>query len=450
MRGLILPASGVSGFEWSWAERKSRNTLLLVLGLALATLNLPAGAATGRAVSLNAVATAARTGHGSEVERLCGITQVVGYLADDATRDVILIGRVDPSRAPLYLDDFAVALRNVRLTYARVQGRTRYYSPPGCSIDPDPNVLRQLQLVGIRMRADSEAGAESALDEWAQIGRRPQNVRVMGVPFDSRFAGVMVDADYYMKRLTNGSVKLDIPGFLSLSEMTANSVRKELVEGRESSMPAHTLNRFWFSPGESTYEEEGGVTKLKSCRVKLLTEEEFLTEHGRVAGLGRPSPLAARFAQDFSSHYDQIAAARPIYADLEGLFRFVAVARLLKESGASSAGLVYLLRSHKVRTVPVNRQVLGLTNVTRVEESIQAGSGTTTVGVILQSCGGVSMDVRPRRVGHAVKGAAKQTAKRPSSAAARRAPSGLKKTVLSARGTPGALSWDFPLDPGSH
>ncbi len=415
------------------------------MAVLLALSQLAAGA-TGRAVSLNAAATAAKAGKLGEVGRLCGITQAVGFLKDDAQRDVILIGRADASLPALHLDDFAVALRNVWLTHARVQGRTRYYSAPGCSIDPDPEVLRKLQLVGTKMLNDPEGGARSALDEWEEIGRRPQNVRVMGVPFYSRFARVMVDADYYMKRLTNGSVTLGIPGFLSLSEMTADSVRKELAEGRESSRPAHSLNRFWFSPGESAYDEEGGVTRLTSCRVKLLTEEEFLTEHGRVAGMGRPSPLAAKFAQDFSSHYDQIAAARPIYRELEGLFRFVAVVRLMRERRASSPGLVYLLRSHKVETVPVSRQVLGLTNVTRVEESFETDTGDAIVSVILQSCGGVNMDVRPRRVGRAMQSGAKPTARRPGSTAPRRPPSGLKKTVLSARESPGAISWDFDLD----
>ena len=422
---------------------------------------LPGHAATGRALSLNAAAAAAKRGSAGEIERLCGITEVVGYVEDEAARDVILIGRADPSLPALHLDDFAVALRNVWLKYARVEGHTRYYSPPGCSIDPDPEVLRRLGLVGNTMRGDPEAGAESAADEWSRIGRSPQKVRVMGVPFDSRFARVMVEADYYMKRLTNGSVKLDIPGFVSLEEITARSIRKELAEGRELSTPPHTLNRFWFSPGECTYEQDRGAVRLTTCRVKLLTEEEFLTEHGGVAGMGRPSPSAAQFARDFSSHYDQIAAARPIYRELEGLFRFVAVGRLLRESRVSCAGLAHLLQSHKVSTVPVSRQVLGLTNVSRIEETIETSHATVTRSVLLLSCGGVNMDVRPKRVGWATPGPGRRAARTgagvthpgPSrtggSGGAARTGTGLselRNKVLSARRSTGAVSWDFQLD----
>jgi hypothetical protein len=42
---------------------------------------------------------------------------------------------------------------------------------------------------------------------------------------------------------------------------------------------------------------------LRTCRVKLLTEEEFLTSCGQVQGLGRPSPLAQQFAEGFTLHY---------------------------------------------------------------------------------------------------------------------------------------------------
>ena len=387
-------------------------------------------------------------GQAGEAERLCGITQVTGYLTDDETRDVIVIGRVDPSLPPLHLDDLAIALRNVWLTYARTEGRTRYYSPPGCSIDPNPENLRELQRVGTNMHDSATSDKmDSALDQWSKIGRRPQSVRVMGVPFDSRFAKVMVDADYYMKRLVNGSVALGISGFQSLGEMTAEVVRQELAKGSEtSSIPEHSLNRFWFSPGESTYEEDDGVITLKSCRVKLLTEEEFVTEHGRVAGFGRPSSLAAKFARGFTDHYDQIAAARPIYKELEGLFRLVALARLMDDGHASSGGLTYLLKSHRVATAPVSRQVLGLTNLRRIVETKDTASGKATISVVLQSCGGVSMDVRPKRVGRPARPKTTTASKHTASAVPHRPSPSLKKTVLAAREAPGKLSWDFPLD----
>ncbi len=414
----------------------------------------PCEAATRRAVSLNALAPALKAGDSAQARNLCGITKVTGYLTDPSAKDVIVVGEVDPSLPALHADDLAVALRNAWLFYAKIQGRVRYYSAPGCSIDPDPAVLRELQGVMNRV-PDSEDpdAAKASFEEWESIGRRPQRVRVMGVPFDSRFARVMVDADYYMKRLVNGSVNLGIDGFESLSDMNIRSMKQALAEGKWDSVPKNTLSRFWFSPGEATYSEDDGVVLLESCSVKLLTEEEFLTEHGQVAGMGRPNPMAAVFAKSFTTRYSGIAAARPIYKELEGLFRLVGLARLMKDAGARCKGLDYLLKSHPVAVVPVSRAVNGLTNVREIRETRDTPDGTAVSRMWLTSCGGVSMDVRPKRVKPAARTATSApAARKPVSASgspprtarvtASRAPS-LKKTILSARKSPGALSWDF-------
>jgi len=432
---------------------------VLLWALACAT----ASATTGRAVSVNALAKALKTGS-AQAQSLCGITRVTGYLSDSAAKDVILIGEVDHSLPRLNANDFVVALRNAWLLYARTEGRVRYYSAPGCSIDPDPAVLRELQSLNSEQLASNDPDSKKTYaDRWHSIGKRPQRVRVMGVPFDSRFARVMVDADYYMKRLVNGSVELGIRGFESLSSMNVRAARSAIASGKWDSMPKHTMSRFWFSPGESTYSEEDGVTLLESCSVRLLTEEEFLNSQGGVSGMGRPNPMAAQFARGFTTSYDAIASARPIYRELQGLFRFVALARLMKDAKAASKGLGYLLRSHRVPTTPVSRAVNGLTNVSEVSESTDTTEGTTVSTVWLTSCGGVSMDVRPKRVRRAatvsvtrsVEGASSGPgAKTPkpavlSGSASRKsarpsAPVSLKKSILGARKTVGELSWDFP------
>lgn len=430
--------------------------IALLAALALVPLGA-AQAATGRAVSLNALATACKSGQGASVARLCGITEVRGFLVDDASGDVIVIGKVDPALPALQLDDFAVALRNVWGVYAKTRGRVRYYSAPGCSIDPDPNVIQELQNIGDRMRAGGPGNRMEDIEaDWSRAGRSPQNVRVMGVPFDSRFAKVMVDADYYMKRLVNGTVQLDIPGFVSLSDLKADEAREELKRGGKFTDPGQSLNRFWFSPGETTYEEDGGVVSLRSCRVTLLTEAEFLTSHGQIAGMGRPDPLAGKFAHSFGAYYDDIAHERPIYNELQGLFRFVALARMMKDNGARCKGLVYLLKSHHVGISPVSRQVLGLTNVNRVTEERETADGKASLVIVMQSCGGVSMDVRPKKIAPPCRPTPAKivtTGKRPSTVAVSkpapapvRRQTTLKRTVLTARKSPKTVAWDFPLD----
>lgn len=414
---------------------------------------ISAHAATGRAVSLRAMQSAIKTGSSSEARHLCGITRVSGYLIDPKSKDIILIGEVNPSLPQLQLDDFVVALRSAWMLYTTRRGHTLYYSAPGCSIDPNPKVLRQLQEVGDRLgRSENTDESQKCLDDWVAIGKSPQSVRVMGVPFDTRFAKVMVDADYYMKRLVNGSVELGIPGFKSLSDMSADETKAQIIKNASALIPSQSMSRFWFSPGESTYTEEDGVVMLRSCAVQLLTEEEFLSRQGEIAGYGRPDPLAGKFAKSFSVKYDSIANARSIYKELEGLFRFVALAKLIKQEKGAGTSVSYLLKSYRVQNVPVNRTLPGLTNIKRVDEEIKSEDGSATVSVVEPTCGGVSMDVRPKRIRTTRTAAVKPYSKTASKATGRStvktasAPkSTLKHKVLAARKSPASLSWDFEL-----
>lgn len=418
-----------------------------------------------RAVSLSAISAAMRSGQmTAQAASLCGITRVAGYVVDEKSRDVVLVGKVDPSLPALHLDDFVVALRSTWMVYSRVSGRTRYYSDPGCSIDPDPRVLAQLRDVRFQdVDYSKPDDYKAAADRWRAVGSQPQKVRVVGVPFDSRFAKVMVDADYYMKRLVNGSVSLGINGFESLSDKYMNTRRARIRSGAADDGRT-SINRFWFSPGDVTYEDREGLVALTSCPVRLLTEEEFLNAQGSVSGMGRPDAQAGAFAQSFTQHYGEIATLRPIYRELQGLFAFVGIARLMKDDrcdATSPDAFRYLLNKYKVAIVPVSRAVKGLTDVRRVDEVTDTQNGRSTLTLTQSTCGGVSMSVRPRRVGPTAPKrtvAAAPGARIPSgrpgkigkTSAATKAvsaprPSGLKRAVLSSRKSPGALSWDVPV-----
>lgn len=436
----------------------SRMVAAAFLAALIISAPLRAAEPKGRAVSLNALAASMKGGGSADAEALCGVTSVLGYIIDPASRDVVLIGKVDPHEPALHVDDLTVAIRNVWGVYDKVQGRVRYYAAPGCSIDPDPKVLRELdEITKPQLDTADEGARKDFTDRWKEIGSRPQRVRVMGVPFDSRFSKVMVDADYYMKRLVNGSVSLGIDGFESLTQTQTRLAMQAFKDGKPEAVRTNSISRFWFSPRSATFEEKNGAVLLRDCSVKLLTEEEFLTSHNVVAGLGRPHPLAAGFAGQFTDKYSDIAAARPIYTQLQSLFRFVALARLLKDdpSGASSTnGIKYLLKYHRVQCVPVSRAVNGLADVCFLSEKVDISDGTTTTFGIVQSfCGGVCMDVRPKRIGSPAKPrrAATYTPRpepsRPSAPRTVKAPKApeTRNVVLRARKSSKQVSWDISL-----
>jgi len=421
-----------------------RSLLPAAIIVVLAFITLSAHAAQGRAVSLKMLEKVLKDGTSKAAHTLCGVTRISGYVVDAKSKDIILVGKVDPSYPALQVDDFVIALRAANRLYARREGNVRYYTPPGCSIDPDPKTIRQFQQAKAG-RGSSEADRRALAAEIEDIGRQPQTVRVLGVPFDTHFAKVMVDADYYMKRLSNGSVDLGIPGFVSMTSMRVEETREEFRTGVQSSQPSSLLNRFWFCPGECTYDEADGFVLLKDCRVKLLTEEEFLTARGEVRGLGRPSSYASRFAVGFTSHYQEIAEVRPIYRELESLFRFSAIANLMRDTNAASKSgndLSYLLSGHKVNNVPVSRALPGQTRVTELVDERKTDYARSIRYVTLMSCGGVDMDVHPRKVsaGTTIHGGSGS-----GGSAVKVRTASIGKVVLASRKSSGAVYWDYSL-----
>jgi len=65
------------------------------------------------------------------------------------------------------------------------------------------------------------------------------------------------------------------------------------------------------------------------CPVKLLTEEIYSSK-GSLFGVGGQNSLAAEFANKFTSVYEQVSQNRPIFVELENLFRFVALTNIIK------------------------------------------------------------------------------------------------------------------------
>ena len=364
--------------------------------------------------------------------KLCGLTRIEGYVLDEANNDLLVFGQGDPKSPPLYTENFVVALRNAWLKYVELKGNTRYYSDPGCSIDPDPNLMRQLAEIRNKVFSHSTSGgAEDELERWHAICGQPQTVSVQGIPFNTRFARIMVDADYYAKRLVDGSVSLDIDGFTSLTDMTLDSLKRDILSNKPTSVSASFMNRFEFYPGENKYKYDEGIVLIDKCPVVIQTEEQYLTRSNKIAGTGKPDRLAETFAQAFSVRYSEIARQRPIYSELEGLFRFVALAKIMKYNGVEKEiNLDYLLDLAHVLRVSVDSTVPGISHVKEFQHRWDYADSYETLDLWLPSCGGVTIriDVAPEDF---VKGRKGELAK-------------LRESIVKLRPSRDALFWDVP------
>ena len=321
---------------------------------------------------------------------LYDLTSIDGFLIDADTRDIVLVGHRDPDGVPLVLDDFVVMLRNALNHYARREGNTIYYTAPGVSLDPRPEVIARLQELSA-----APGGLDAYVEEWPKFCQTPQDVRILGLPA-SRAAAVMLDADYRMKRFVNGQVSPDLPDYASLSDLTLEAARIAALSG-EQSAPIGGLTRFWFAAGTHEVGVDDGVYMLETANVILLDEAELLTGKGEIVAAAETNPLAREFTCAFSRNYRTIAALpdHRVYADLEAIFRWGALARLLVDENAfARAGYRpdRLIDDFAVAEPEMPPTLDGISNIRRWPTPDDPEYSTQPVRLALPSCGGVTVD----------------------------------------------------------
>lgn len=323
---------------------------------------------------------------------LGGIDRLRGFVIDEDNDDVILFGDTRPAAVPLRTEDLVVALRNTFHRYARREGDTLIYSPPRCSIDPDPAVFERLEAMMAEASGIGDGGDRARLDAWVKSCRAPQDVAVYGIPRTSRFAEVMVQADYRLKRLVDGTLTPHQTSLESLTDIVTDSLRERIrTTGGPVELRYEPVNRFWFEPGEIVYTMDEGIVELSRLRVVLETEAEHL-EEGTLQGRQRADPSARRFADELTAKLPELAEEYPLFGALEALFRHTAVTTALKRQGVEETVLEELLDRFPVSEVSVPETLPGRPALAEFEEPV---ADSAVLRVTLPSCGGVSIDIDP-------------------------------------------------------
>lgn len=257
-----------------------------------------------------------------EILFLGGLERITHVFVDPERHDIVLAGPADAavvdaagnvvatgSRRPLLqLEDLIVALRAI--DGARDGGMR-------CSIDPAPEGVARLRqfLAGQRTIGEPE-GTLQRMEEL--LG--PQRVTVGGVPADSRFARVLVAADYRLKRLGMGLDESGIPGLSSYVAMLP-----------PNAPAAATLPRFWL---EASYDPiardpDELAWQITGRKITCLTETDLFGADGPQRGAGAADPVARRWCAAFSERYDDLAAKQPVFAELVNCVDLAVVAALI-------------------------------------------------------------------------------------------------------------------------
>jgi len=314
------------------------------------------------------------------IETLAGISWVEGYVIDEKNNDVILFGRSIPDRQPLHLDDLVVNLRNV----------WNHDEQPYCSLDPQSqDILNFNRLVSQTTQFNSIEQIRRFYGQVRQIWG-PQIVVVGGVPFNSRHAHTMIDADYYMKKLSQGLEEFPgIPSCLDL--MIQNDDKSQL-----SSM---SMSRFWFHIAEEnpTFQESDDIVLVENCFVTLLTEKQRATIDGSLYDSGEEDQISETFAKMMSDKFQLAATEVRYFADLENLYRLSALLRAMHLRMAvkkADLNINFLLKHYSYcEETKMDPTYPGLTNKKEITKRSQDANYFYEYYLFPMVCGGVSMEM---------------------------------------------------------
>lgn len=191
----------------------------------------------------------------------------------------------------------------------------------GCSIDPTEQGLAEMQ----RFLHHTGSYATPAQTQFIVNGLRTslgmQEISVNGVPPDTHFAQVLVEADYRMKLIGIG---LEQPPIRMVSFV-------ERVN--PAAVSRNALFRWYFVPDYNCVRrsKDGLGMELVGDGVKLVGEDELVTADGQRSAAGRASTASQMFTTSFTKKYPELAKYSPVYAELRNLVDLVVAAAHIQE-----------------------------------------------------------------------------------------------------------------------
>lgn len=327
------------------------------------------------------------------VQNMCGLNTIEGYYIDRKNRDLLIFGKVDPRMPPLLLDDFIIALRCAWKKYAD----KNVFTPPGCSIDPSVRTMKRLDAMEKQiLAAGSMAEWQAHKEAYQTACAQRQTVRVVGMPFHTHFASVLVKADYDMKRIVSGADPIDIPGVADLYSLSSYTARQAVLSKNTRIQPTGRLSRFWFKPSQYQFLEQRDWVMLDKCEISLLTEEQYLTEDEVVRSSGRADAHAEKVADGITTYYTYIAQKRHIFRQLKELMRMYIVLEAMYVKDAHQDGglsLDYFLDAYRVPKYFVSSSLLGQSRYITEQYEHDAFDETTQSMFVFPMCGGINFEV---------------------------------------------------------
>ena len=308
----------------------------------------------------------------SEVLYMAGLQRIEYLIVEPETNDIILAGPGEgfklndqgvvvgaTSGTPVVqLEDFLCAMRSAEAA--------RTGQGISVSIDPTQQGIQRLQQLFTGLKKNRQ-NFDPSMKPKVEQAMGQQNIRLTGVPSDSRFSQVLVAADYKMKRLAMGLEPAQIDNFPSFME-----IAKKAKASRISAAP-----RFWM---ECSYQpvaksEDGNVWQIRGSGVKTLTEEEKFDSQGNKSGKAtKPNRFAKQWAQAMTERFEELAAAEPAFRELRNVMDISVIAAIIKSQGLiEKVGLeipsILGTENHKIPSYSVPKVIPAQCSFVRISDS---------------------------------------------------------------------------------
>ncbi len=221
------------------------------------------------------------------------------------------VGEVS-GRPTLQLDDLVALLR----TFSQ-SGSRRFL----CSIDPRPEGMKAITEY-VEKTSGRGVSNVPAYTRTLQKKLGMQDVRLDGIPADSRVARVIVEADYRMKMIGIG--KLDgVEGIESFFDLLP-----QVLDKAPNKIDAL---RWWMTMKYDAilHNTERTAFEFQGSSVLCLSENELVTAQGQRVATGDAEPVNRLFAEKFTANYEKLAARDLVFADLQNVFDLALVAALI-------------------------------------------------------------------------------------------------------------------------
>ncbi len=261
-----------------------------------------------------------------EMRYLAGLQRIEYVLVYPDQQDIVLAGPAEPwvvredasvvgahsGQPTLLLEDLMIAMQSVEL--ARQAGIS-------CSIEPTAEGRQRLNAL-LRRAQRNRTQDPRVLEPAMREAFGPQTVKLTGIPTDSRYARVLVAADFEMKRIAMHLTEAPIDGLPSYMSLAKNQ--------RQS---ASTNPRWWMTTNYNALQRTADrlAWRISGQGVKTLTESDRLLADGNVEQAGRTNKTAQKWAELMTEKYPELARSQAIFGDLRNIMDLSVIATLITQ-----------------------------------------------------------------------------------------------------------------------